>query len=108
MQIEREDQQPQPVPLPIKLTESTDLSTRELAYAAQRYGKAAQRDSQDFDAVYNYGLALQELALRSTTSRQEQLALLQQVLVSPCDSLISPFSPPDFRFSSLSTFYHPK
>ena len=68
-----EKRRPQPVPLPIQLTESTDLSTRELACAAQRYGKAAQLDSEDFDTVYNHGLALQELALRATTSRQEQL-----------------------------------
>lgn len=71
------------VPLPINVGEATDLGTRELAYAAQRYGKAARRDATDFEAVYNHGLALQELALRAVDSRQEQLGLLEQVLTAP-------------------------
>ena len=67
------------VPISVK---SADHSTRELAFAAQRYAKAAQRNSFDFEAIYNHGLALQELASRVTSSRDEQMRLLQQVLPS--------------------------
>ena len=74
---------PQPVPLPIHLSDTADHTIRELAFAAQRYGKAAQRDPEDFEAVYNHGLALQELALRSGNSRNEQQKLLTQVQVPP-------------------------
>lgn len=65
--------------IPISVA-SLDHSTRELALAAQRYEKATRRDACDFDAVYNHGLALQELASRITASRTEQLRLLSQVL----------------------------
>ena len=75
---------PQPLPLPVMLTETTDPTTRELAFAAQRYGKAAQRDPGDFEAVYNHGLALQELALRAGSSRKEQQDLLIQVTLFRC------------------------
>ncbi|CAL8468113.1 g7652 [Coccomyxa elongata] len=67
--------QPQMIPISVK---SADHSTRELAFAAQRYAKAAQRNSADFEAIYNHGLALQELASRVTSSRDEQMRLLQQ------------------------------
>ena len=75
---------PQPLLLPVLLTETTDPTTRELAFAAQRYGKAAQRDPGDFEAVYNHGLALQELALRAGSSRKEQQELLIQVTFIRC------------------------
>lgn len=71
--------QPQMIPISVK---SADHSTRELAFAAQRYAKAAQRNSADFEAIYNHGLALQELASRVTSSRDEQTRLLQQVIFS--------------------------
>jgi hypothetical protein len=72
--------QAQLIPISVK---SADHNTRELAYAAQRYGKAAQRDALDFDAIYNHGLALQELASRVQKSRSDQLRLLSQA----CDPL---------------------
>ncbi len=68
--------QAQLIPISVK---SADHSTRELAFAAQRYAKATQRDSSDFEAIYNHGLALQELASRVTSSRDEQMRLLAQV-----------------------------
>ncbi|KAK9901717.1 hypothetical protein WJX75_009968 [Coccomyxa subellipsoidea] len=67
--------QAQLIPISVK---SADHSTRELAFAAQRYAKVAQRDSTDFEAIYNHGLALQELASRVTSSRDEQMRLLAQ------------------------------
>ena len=65
--------------LPIQLTETKDLQVRELAFAAQKYGAAAMRDPGDFEAIYNHGLALQELALRSSETRENQEVLLRQV-----------------------------
>lgn len=56
---------------------------RELTLAAQRYGRAGQRDPGDFEAIYNHGLALQELALRSNSSRPQQELLLRQVITPP-------------------------
>ena len=64
------------IPISVK---SADHSTRELAFAAQRYAKAAQKDPSDYESVYNHGLALQELASRMASSRTEQMQLLQQV-----------------------------
>jgi hypothetical protein len=70
---------PRAAPLPFQLTDITDPVVRELALAAQRYGRAGQRDPGDFEAIYNHGLALQELALRSNSSRPHQELLLRQV-----------------------------
>ena len=64
------------IPISVK---SADHSTRELAFAAQRYAKAAQKDPSDYEAVYNHGLALQELASRMAASRTEQMQLLEKV-----------------------------
>lgn len=64
------------IPISVK---SADHSTRELAFAAQRYAKAAQKNPADFESVYNHGLALQELASRMASSRTEQMRLLEQV-----------------------------
>ncbi|KAK9826480.1 hypothetical protein WJX81_003553 [Elliptochloris bilobata] len=66
---------PAHAPLPLK---SADPTTRELALAAQRFARAAQRQPDDFEAVYNHGLALQELATRAGASRAEQLRLLAE------------------------------
>ena len=67
---------PAHAPLPLK---SADPTTRELALAAQRFARAAKRQPDDFEAVYNHGLALQELATRAGASRAEQLRLLAEV-----------------------------
>ena len=64
------------IPISVK---SADHSTRELAFAAQRYAKAAQKNPSDFESVYNHGLALQELASRMASSRTEQMQLLEKV-----------------------------
>ena len=64
------------IPISVK---SADHSTRELAFAAQRYAKAAQKDPSDYESVYNHGLALQELASRMAASRTEQMQLLEKV-----------------------------
>ena len=66
---------PAHAPLPLK---SADPVTRELALAAQRFARAAQRQPGDFEAVYNHGLALQELGARASASRTEQLRLLAE------------------------------
>ena len=66
---------PAHAPLPLK---SADPVTRELALAAQRFARAAQRQPGDFEACYNHGLALQELAVRAGVSRAEQLRLLAE------------------------------
>ena len=66
---------PAHAPLPLK---SADPTTRELALAAQRFARAAKRQPGDFEAVYNHGLALQELATRAGASRAEQLRLLAE------------------------------
>lgn len=66
-------------PLPIQLTETKDPQVRELAFAAQKYGAASVRDPGDFEAIYNHGLALQELALRCSETRENQEILLRQV-----------------------------
>lgn len=79
LSVQAEPKSPQPAPLPLQLASVEDVSVRELAFAAQRYNRLAQREPDDFEAVYNHGLALQELALRATASRHEQLQLLQQV-----------------------------
>ena len=76
---EEEMSGPFAVPLPIQLEDNTDPAIRELAYAAQKYGRLAAVDPSDSDAIYNHGLALQELALRASTSRTDQEKLLQQV-----------------------------
>lgn len=67
------------LPLPIQLTETKDSQVRELAFAAQKYGTAGIRNPGDFEAIYNHGLALQELALRCSETREDQEALLRQV-----------------------------
>ena len=64
------------IPISVK---SADHSTRELAFAAQRYAKAAQKNPSDFESIYNHGLALQELASRMASSRTEQMQLLEKV-----------------------------
>lgn len=66
-------------PLPIQLNETKDPQVRELAFAAQKYGAASMRDPGDFEAIYNHGLALQELALRCSETRENQEILLRQV-----------------------------
>ena len=45
--------------------------------------QATQRDPGDFDAVYNHGLALQELASRITASGADQMRLLTQARCLP-------------------------
>jgi hypothetical protein len=55
------------------------VSCRELAVAAERYAEAAANNADDFEAVYNHGLALQELATRSGNDRQLQYRLLKEV-----------------------------
>lgn len=78
---EEEEVGPVPVPLPVQLEDNADAVIRELAYAAQKYGRMAAVDPSNSDAIYNHGLALQELALRASTSRTDQEKLLQQVLM---------------------------
>lgn len=51
---------------------------RELALAAQRYAAAAAADAADYEAVYNHGLALQELATRAGGSPSRHFQLLTQ------------------------------
>ena len=65
--------------LPVPLPDSADSGLKELAAAAQRYGQAASKSPGDYDAVYNHGLALQELATRLGSSQGDQLRLLLQV-----------------------------
>lgn len=60
------------------LVASADAGTRELAVAAERYAEAAANNADDFEAVYNHGLALQELATRSGNDRQLQYRLLKE------------------------------
>ena len=67
---------PRVQPIPVAL-QGAEPSVRELALAAQRYAKATQQDGGDFEAVYNHGLALQELATH-VSDRSEQLRLLSQ------------------------------
>ncbi|KAK9803421.1 hypothetical protein WJX72_010561 [[Myrmecia] bisecta] len=74
----QEGQLPAVHPTPVQVPEGADHHVRELAFAAQRYAKAAQRDTADFDAVYNHGLALQELATRLGAAPSDQLRLLNQ------------------------------
>ena len=70
---------PRTLPLPIEIAHTKDPHVRELAFAAQKYGAAGLRDPGDFEAIYNHGLALQELALRCSGSRENQEFLLRQV-----------------------------
>lgn len=70
---------PRTWPLPAGLAENKDPQVRELAFAAQKYGAAGIKDPGDFEAIYNHGLALQELALRCSGSRESQEHLLRQV-----------------------------
>ena len=72
--------------LPFPLPDSADAGLKELAAAAQRYGHAAQEAPGDYDAVYNHGLALQELATRLSSSQADQLKLLSQVRQAQCFS----------------------
>ena len=67
------------MPLPWSLPANADAGLKDLAAAAQRYGQAADAAPGDYDAVYNHGLALQELATRLGSSQADQLALLSQV-----------------------------
>lgn len=70
---------PPQLPAPaIDLPASADADTRELAVAAQRYAEAASEDAADFEAVYNHGLALQELATRSSSDPVRHFQLLTQ------------------------------
>ncbi len=72
---------PPPVrpPPPIELPPGADSGTRELAAAAQRYAAAAAANATDYEAVYNHGLALQELATRAGGGKPQQFQLLSQV-----------------------------
>lgn len=65
-------------PLPVQFKETKDPQVRELVLAAQKYGAAGLLDPGDFEAVYNHGLALQELALRYSETRENQEILLRQ------------------------------
>ena len=51
---------------------------REPALHAHDWALQASRQQEDFDSVYHYGLALQELAARLSHSPADQLSLLQQ------------------------------
>ena len=67
------------MPLPGRLRETKDPHIRELILAAQGYETAGMLDPGDFEAVYNHGLALQELALRCTETRENQEIMFRQV-----------------------------
>ena len=73
------------IPISVK---SADHSTRELAFAAQRYAKAAQKNPSDYESVYNHGLALQELASRMASSNTEQMRLLEQVSIKLMEQVL--------------------
>ncbi|KAK9806699.1 hypothetical protein WJX73_010014 [Symbiochloris irregularis] len=70
-------ERPNHAPL-IPLPEGADINLKELAAAAQRYSQLAAEAPEDYDSVYNHGLALQELAARLGSAQAEQLQLLQQ------------------------------
>lgn len=52
---------------------------REAALQAHDWAVQASKRPEDYESVYQYGLALQELAARLTASPADQLSLLQQV-----------------------------
>ncbi len=61
------------------LAEDSDLHIRELAYAARQYATATAENCQDYDALYNHGLVLQELAGKLASGCADQVAFLRQV-----------------------------
>lgn len=60
---------------------SSDLQTRELAFAAKQYSSCctASPDDSNYDMLYNHGLVLQELAARLIPGSTEQVVMLQEV-----------------------------
>ncbi|MEW5309228.1 MAG: hypothetical protein WDW38_001130 [Sanguina aurantia] len=59
---------------------SSDLQTRELAFAAKQYSSCctASPDDSNYDMLYNHGLVLQELAARLIPGSTEQVVMLQE------------------------------
>ncbi len=62
-----------------QLTLDQDLHVRELAFAAFQYAATTAEHPNDYDALYNHGLVLQELSGRMPTSSADQIGLLRQV-----------------------------
>lgn len=60
---------------------SSDLQTRELAFAAKQYSSCCTASPEDssYDLLYNHGLVLQELAVRLTPGSTDQVVMLQEV-----------------------------
>jgi hypothetical protein len=61
------------------LAEDSDLHVRELAFAARQYAVATAEQPDDYDALYNHGLVLQELSGKLQQASAEQAAMLRQV-----------------------------
>jgi hypothetical protein len=61
------------------LAEDADLHVRELAFAARQYAVATAEQPDDYDALYNHGLVLQELSGKLQQASAEQAAMLRQV-----------------------------
>jgi hypothetical protein len=61
------------------LAEDADLHVRELAFAARQYEVATAEQPDDYDALYNHGLVLQELSGKLQQASAEQAAMLRQV-----------------------------
>lgn len=60
---------------------SSDLQTRELAFAAKQYSSCctASPNDSNYDTLYNHGLVLQELAVRLVSGSPDQVVMLQEV-----------------------------
>ncbi|WIA29190.1 hypothetical protein OEZ86_011701 [Tetradesmus obliquus] len=67
------------LPAPLSaLAEDPDLHVRELAFAARQYAVATAEQPDDYDALYNHGLVLQELSGKLQQASAEQAAMLRQ------------------------------
>eukprot|EP00882_Tetradesmus_deserticola_P029949 GHRQ01033586.1.p1 GENE.GHRQ01033586.1~~GHRQ01033586.1.p1 ORF type:complete len:292 (+),score=102.29 GHRQ01033586.1:299-1174(+) len=67
------------LPAPLSaLAEDSDLHLRELAFAARQYAVATAEQPDDYDALYNHGLVLQELSGKLQPASAEQAAMLRQ------------------------------
>lgn len=64
------------------LAQDQDLHVRELAFAARQYATALSRSPDDYDALYNHGLVLQELSGRLEAASSDQISFLRQACQS--------------------------